>query len=117
MSKVTIWHNPRCSKSRQALALLEATEAEVEIVLYLDNPPSRREINRVLKLLAVSPREILRKREDKYRELGLSDEDMTKTEIVGLMAENPKVIERPIVICGNKAAVGRPPELVLSVIE
>ena len=116
MSKVTIWHNPRCSKSRQALALLENQGVELDVVLYLEKPPSRREITRVLKLLAMNPRDIIRKREPEYKDLGLDDSNMTKTELVGAMAENPKLIERPVIIREDQAVVGRPPELALKLL-
>lgn len=113
---VTIWHNPRCSKSRATLALLEERGVEPEIVHYLENPPVADEISRVLGLLGRRPRELMRKGEDAYREQNLGDDSLDDTALIGAMAATPKLIERPVVINGNKAAVGRPPESVLDIL-
>lgn len=111
---VTIYHNPRCSKSRTTLALLEEKGISPEVVLYLDNPPSEPELRSVLSKLGLSPRELLRKKEAK--EVGLDDASLSDDDLIKGMAENPRVIERPIVISGNKARLGRPPEQVLEIL-
>lgn len=108
----TIWHNPKCSKSREALALLEAKGEEIEVVKYLESAPSRDEITALLKKLGVSARELMRTKEDLYKELGLAKvEDESK--LIDAMAEHPKLIERPILIQEGKAIIGRPVEKVI----
>ena len=116
MSDFIIYHNPRCSKSRQTLEILDQHDLETEIVLYLDNPPSAEEIASILNKLELSPRDILRKGEDAYKELNLKNDKLTNEELIKFMTENPKLIERPIVIRGDKAVIGRPPENVLSLV-
>jgi arsenate reductase len=116
MSKITIYHNPRCSKSRQTLQLLEENGVSPEIVLYLETPPSADEINGLLKKLGLSARELLRKGEDAYKENNLKDTSLTDEQLVAAMAEFPKLIERPIVVKGSKAVLGRPPENVLELV-
>jgi arsenate reductase len=116
MANVTIWHNPRCSKSRNAVTLLEEQGVEAEVVKYLDTPPSKEEIVDVLKMLGLSARELMRTKEDIYKELGLkdvSDEDV----LIDAMVANPKLIERPIVIKDGKAAIGRPIENIIELIK
>lgn len=113
---VTIYHNPRCSKSRQTLALLEERGVQPEIVLYLDAPPDEKTLKSLLKKLGKSPRDILRKGEDAYRENKLDNPAMTDDALISAMVQNPKLIERPIVINGKKAALGRPPEAVLDIL-
>lgn len=111
----TIWHNPKCSKSREALKLLEEKGADFEIFKYLDTPPSRDEIVELLSKLGISARELMRTKEDIYKELGLanvSDEE----KLIDALAENPKLIERPIVIESNRAVIGRPVEKVVQFI-
>lgn len=112
---VTIWHNPRCSKSRATLALLEERGIEPEILHYLDNPPAAEEISRVLGLLGRRPRELMRAGEDAYTDQGLADTSISENALIEAMAATPKLIERPVVINGEKAAVGRPPESVLDI--
>lgn len=113
---VTIYHNPRCSKSRETLALLEANGVEPEIVLYLDNPPSKAVLKTLVKNLGFSSaREMMRTKEDVYRELALAAETK-EAALIEAMAENPVLIERPIVVNGGKAAIGRPPENVLAIL-
>jgi len=115
MSEVTIYHNPRCSKSRQALELLKEKSIEPEVVEYLKTPPNAAELKDILSKLGLSPDELMRKKEAIYKELGLagvSDEN----ELITAMVNNPKLIERPIVIKGDKAAIGRPPESVLDIL-
>ncbi len=116
MSKITIWHNPRCSKSRNVANLLEERGIEAEVVRYLDTPPSKEEIKAVLKMLGISARELMRTKEAIYKELGLKDvEDEEK--LIEAMAAHPKLIERPIVIKDGKAAIGRPIEKVIELLE
>lgn len=111
---IRIYHNPRCSKSRAALALLEERGIEPEIVRYLDNPPSAEEIQGLLTLLDRTPGELARRGEAAWRELGLADAD--DGTILEAMASHPKLIERPIVVNGDRAALGRPPEAVLDIL-
>ena len=113
---LTIWHNPRCSKSRATLALLEAKGLAPEVVLYRENPPTGAEIKSVLSALGVRPRDIIRKGEDAYTDLGLENETLSEAELIKAMERRPELIERPIVINGEKAAVGRPPEAVLGIL-
>ena len=113
---ITLYHNPRCSKSREALALLRAQGQEPEIRLYLDTPPSTKELKTLLGQLAIGARELLRKGEDAYKLLSLSDPSLSETALIKAMHENPKLIERPIAIKGDKAVIGRPPEAVLELL-
>lgn len=113
---ISIYHNPRCSKSRQTLALLEERDIDPEIVLYLETPPSAETLADVLQKLGISPRQLLRKGEDAYKENNLSDTSLSDQQLIAAMVANPKLIERPIVINGNKAALGRPPEQVLDIL-
>ncbi|GAA4543448.1 arsenate reductase (glutaredoxin) [Pseudonocardia xishanensis] len=115
MSDVTLWHNPRCTKSRQALALLEEEGVDTEVVRYLDTPPDRAGLEAVLAKLGVEdPRAIVRKGEKVYRELGLADAD--RDALLDAMVAHPILIERPIVIKGDRAVVGRPTEAVLELL-
>jgi arsenate reductase len=111
---VTIYHNPRCTKSRQTLALLEGKGVKPRIVEYLETPPSPAELKRILKMLGMTPRQLLRKKEAK--EAGLDDAGLSDEALIKKMAANPIVIERPIVVKGSKAALGRPPENVLDIL-
>ena len=113
---VTIYHNPRCSKSRQTLALIEEQGVEPKIVKYLETPPSAAELKRVLKKLGLKTRDILRKGEVIYAELGLQDPNLKDDALISAMVANPILIERPIVVSGDKAALGRPPEAVLEIL-
>ena len=117
MSQLTIYHNPRCSKSRQTLALLTDRNLDPQIVLYLDNPPAPDELDALLKKLGISARQLLRKGEEAFKQLNLADQSISDDEIVQAMSGHPKLIERPIVVKGNQAVLGRPPENVLSLIE
>ena len=112
---VTIWHNPRCSKSRQTLELLRSRGVEPKVVEYLKTPPSIGEIRRVLDLMGVSPHALVRSGETAYRDEGLSKETSDNT-LVEAMFHNPILIERPVVITDDTAVLGRPPEKVLSII-
>lgn len=111
---ITIYHNPRCSKSRETLALLESKGVTPTIVEYLKNPPSVAEIKRLLKALGFSDaRQLMRSKEDIYKELGLGNDALTQEQLIQAMHDNPKLIERPIVVKGKTAKLGRPPEQVL----
>jgi len=114
--QATIYHNPRCSKSRQTLALLEENGVKPEIVLYLETPPSKEEIKDILSKLSMQPRQLMRTKEDLYKESKLGDESLSDDQLIDAMTKFPKVIERPIVLANNKAAVGRPPENVLDIL-
>jgi arsenate reductase len=116
MSKITLWHNPRCSKSRNAAALLEEKGVEPEVVKYLDTPPSKDEIKALLKMLGITARELMRTKEAIYKELGLKDVD-DEEKLIDAMAENPKLIERPIVIKDGKAVIGRPIENIIELLD
>lgn len=113
MSEVTIWHNPRCSKSRATLSLLEEHGLDPKIVEYLKTPPSAEELKSVLKKLHMKPRELMRKGEDVYKELNLADEGLSDDKLIDAMVKNPVLIERPVVLYAARAALGRPPENVL----
>jgi len=111
-----IYHNPRCSKSRQTLALLTENEMDVEIIEYLKTPPSRKELTDILKMLGIKPRDLLRKGEKEYKEAGLNNMELSDKQIIDAMLEHPKLIERPIVIKDGQARIGRPPELILEIV-
>lgn len=109
---VTIYHNPHCSKSRQTLQLLRDRGIEPKVVEYLKQPPDADQLKRIIELLGTTPRELLRTSETEYRELGLDDAARSDDELIRAMAQHPRLIQRPIVIAGSKARIGRPPELV-----
>lgn len=109
MQEITIWHNPKCSKSREAMKILEDNECEAEVVKYLESNPNETEIKTILKMLGVTPRELMRQKEDIYKELKLKDETDDQKLILA-MVEHPKLIERPVIIKGDKAIIGRPTE-------
>jgi arsenate reductase len=109
---ITIWHNPKCSKSREALSILEQKGVKSEVFKYLDTPPSRDEIVSVLQKLGISARALMRTKEDLYKELGLAQVS-DEAKLIDALAEYPKLIERPIVIEGNRAVIGRPVEKVI----
>ena len=113
---VQIYHNPRCSKSRQTLAILEENGITPEIILYLENTPDSKTISSLLTKLGISARYLLRKGEDAYKELNLKDPSLDDTFLIEKMTEFPKLIERPIVVKGDKAVLGRPPENTLKLI-
>lgn len=116
MSELTIYHNPRCSKSRQTLALIQEKGIEPEIVLYLQNPPTIKELAEILKKLDINARNLLRKGEQEYKTLKLANTDLCEQQLIEAMSKHPKLIERPIVVKAEKAVLGRPPENVLSLI-
>lgn len=113
---VEIYHNPRCSKSRATLALLEEHNVIPQVRLYLENPPTAAELTDVITQLGISPRELLRKGEAEYKENNLSDTSLTDAQLVDLMVQFPRLIERPIVITKGQARIGRPPESVLEIL-
>ncbi len=113
---IKIFHNPRCSKSRQTLQLLNDNAIEPEVVEYLKTPPNSTELAEVLKMLGMQPRDLIRKKEAEYKACGADNPELSDAELIDLMVANPKLIERPIVIKGNKAAIGRPPEQVLDIL-
>lgn len=114
--KATIYHNPRCSKSRQTLALLRERGVEPEIIEYLKNPPDREQLSSVLALLKLEPRALMRRQEAAYKELKLDDPGLSREQLIDAMVECPILIERPIVLANGKAALGRPPENVLGIL-
>lgn len=116
MSTITILHNPRCSKSRQTLSLLEKKGITPEIIKYLDTPPSFDELKTIIDKLGISPRDLLRKGEEEYKTLNLKNDSLSDDELIKAMVSHPRLIERPIVIHGKQAKIGRPPESVLDII-
>ncbi len=116
MSEIRIYHNPRCSKSRQTLALLQERGIEPDVVEYLKQPPSAAELADVINKLGIAPRQLLRTKEAEFKQAGLDSDAVSDDQIIAAMIEHPKLIERPIVINGNKARIGRPPEDVLEIL-
>jgi len=116
MTDITIYHNPRCSKSRQALQLLRDRGFDPTIVEYLKRPLSPAQIKHLLAMLKMSPRELLRNKEADYAALNLADPKLSEGALIKTMAEYPQLMERPIVVAGEKAALGRPPESVLEIL-
>lgn len=114
--QVTIYHNPRCSKSRATLALLTERGIEPEVIEYLKTPPSPGTLRQILGMLNLGPRELMRKKESVYKEAGLDNEALSDDELIDAMITHPILIERPIVLANNKAAIGRPPESVLEIL-
>lgn len=118
MKNVTIYHNPRCSKSRETLALLKQQGIKPQVVLYLDTPPSVATLKELLQQLDFSDaRQLMRTKEDLYKSLNLADEALTQEQLLQAMSDNPKLIERPIVVAQGKARIGRPPEQVLEILQ
>jgi arsenate reductase len=113
---VEIYHNPRCSKSRQTLKLLEEQGVEPEIIEYLKTPPDKAGLKKILKMLGIEPRELMRKKEKEYKEAGLDNPDLSADQLIQGMIDHPRLIERPIVIKNGRAALGRPPEKVLDIL-
>lgn len=116
MPDIILYHNPRCSKSRAALELLNSGGHEPEIVEYLKTPPDAQTLEHILELLGLEPRELMRRKEKEYTEAGLDDPALTRAELIEAMVRFPRLIERPIVIGNGKAALGRPPEKVLEIL-
>lgn len=111
-----IYHNPRCSKSRETLQLLKDKGIEPEVILYLDTPPDAKTLQGLLKKLGLKPRELMRTKEAEYKEQDLANPALTDAQLIDAMIATPKLIERPIVVNGSKAALGRPPEQVLDIL-
>ena len=114
--KVTIYHNPRCTKSRQALELLQSRGIEPEIIEYLKTPPGKIKLKEILKMLGLEPRALMRKNEDEYKNAKLDNPKLSKDDLIAAMVKHPILIERPIVVANGKAAIGRPPEKVLEIL-
>ena len=112
MSNITIWHNPRCSKSREAMKILQENNCEAEIIKYLEVKPDETQIKTILKMLGITPRELMRQKEDIYKELKLKEET-DDSKLIMAMAQNPKLIERPIIIKDTHAIIGRPTERIV----
>ena len=111
-----IYHNPRCGKSRDTLKLLTERSIPVEIIEYLKNPPSAEELAVILEKLTLEPRDLMRKKESIYKELNLGNTELDRATLIAAMVNNPILIERPIVLFADKAALGRPPEAVLTIL-
>ena len=116
MSEFTIYHNPRCSKSRQTLKLLRDQGIEPEVVEYLKEPPDRTELRKIIRALGIPARELIRRGEKLFQDVGDPDIRYSDSAAVNLLAEHPKLMERPIVMCNNRAIIGRPPEQVLELL-
>ncbi|MCU5774014.1 arsenate reductase (glutaredoxin) [Erwiniaceae bacterium BAC15a-03b] len=114
---VTIYHNPRCSKSRETLALLQHRGVTPQVQLYLETPPDLATLKTLLKQLGMqSARELMRNKEELYKTLQLADASLSETQLMQAMIDNPKLIERPIVVANGQARIGRPPEQVLEIL-
>ena len=113
---IRIFHNPRCSKSRATLALLQERGLEPEITLYLETPPDAGELRSILNKLGLTARELIRTGESEYLDQGLGDETLSEDALIAAMVNNPRLIERPIVLANGRAAIGRPPESVLDIV-
>jgi arsenate reductase (glutaredoxin) len=116
MTRATIWHNPRCSKSRETKQLLEERGVQLDVRLYLEDTPTRAELEQALERLDMEPRELLRVKEAAYKEAGLDDTGKSDDEVLDAMLRYPVLIERPLVVVGDRAALGRPPESVLDLL-
>ena len=113
---VTIYHNPRCSKSRATLELLRERGIEPGIIEYLKDPPTTAVLEDLLRRLGLEPRDLMRRKEPEYAELGLDDPGLSRAALIDAMVTHPRLIERPIVVKGGRAALGRPPESVLEIL-
>ena len=116
MTDLTLYHNPRCSKSRGALELLEARGLAPTIVRYLETPPDAATLEQLLAKLGIGARQLLRTGEDEYKALDLANPALNDAQLIKAMVEHPKLIERPILVAGDKAVIGRPPEKVLEIL-
>ncbi|WP_312232969.1 arsenate reductase (glutaredoxin) [Stutzerimonas nitrititolerans] len=116
MTELTLYHNPRCSKSRSALELLEGRGLTPTIIRYLETPPTAAELQDVLNKLGIAPRQLLRTGEDEYKQLDLANPDLSDEQLIEAMVAHPRLIERPILVAGDRATVGRPPEKVLEIL-
>ena len=113
---ITIYHNPKCSKSRQTLELLKQNGITPTIIEYLKTPPTAETLKKILDLMGLAPRELMRKKEAIYAERGLDDPSLSNDDLIDFMIKHPILIERPIVLANGKAALGRPPEQVLDIL-
>ena len=113
---IIIYHNPRCSKSRTTMELLTSQGITAEVVEYLKTPPSKQELKDILDMLKLEPRQLMRTHEAEYKDNNLGDESLSRDQLLDAMLKYPKLIERPIVVCNGKAAIGRPPETVLEIL-
>jgi arsenate reductase len=116
MTDVRIYHNPRCSKSQATLALLQDHGIQPQVIDYLQTPPSADELDTMLQLLDMSPRDLMRRDEPEYTELGLDAGDLGRDQLIAAMVAHPRLIQRPIVLANGKASLGRPPEAVLAIL-
>ena len=116
MTDLTLYHNPRCSKSRGALELLEARGLTPTVVRYLETPLNAAQLRDLLSKLGIGARELLRTGEDEYKTLNLADASLSDDDVIAAMAAHPKLIERPILVAGDKAMIGRPPEKILEIL-
>ncbi|ABR84690.1 MULTISPECIES: arsenate reductase (glutaredoxin) [Pseudomonas aeruginosa group] len=116
MSELILLHNPRCSKSRAALELLEARGLQPQVVRYLETPPSATELKAILAKLGLPARQLLRTGEEEYKALGLDDASLGEEALIQAMAAHPRLIERPVLVAGDRAVIGRPPEKVLEIL-
>ncbi|WP_442112738.1 arsenate reductase (glutaredoxin) [Pseudomonas sp. NUPR-001] len=116
MTDLTLYHNPRCSKSRGALEILEARGLAPTVVRYLETPPDAATLKALLEKLGISARQLLRTSEDEYKDLNLAAPDLSEAQLIEAMVKHPKLIERPILVAGDKAVIGRPPEKVLEIL-
>jgi arsenate reductase len=114
--EIIVYHNPRCSKSREAIAILEDSGKKFSVKEYLKETPSLAEIKDLISLLAINPIDLIRKNEDEYKSL-IKDKNLNDDQLLLILSENPKLIERPIVITNNKAVIGRPPSLIIDLIK
>lgn len=114
-ARLTIYHNPRCSKSRAALSLLQGAGHAPHVVRYLETPPTEAELGELLRLLKMSPRDLVRRSEAVFNDLGLDDDSLADEQLLAAMAAHPELIERPIVVAGERAIIARPPERALDV--
>ncbi|TWU62090.1 arsenate reductase (glutaredoxin) [Crateriforma conspicua] len=112
-----IYHNPRCTKSREALNLLQSRGLDVRVIKYLEEPPSEKQLRQIVKLLGIRPEQLVRKGEKLFKELGLADQTLTDKQWIATLAEHPRLIERPIVVHDGKAAIGRPIDQVVEILD
>ena len=113
---IKVYHNPRCSKSRQTMELLTEKGVQTEVIEYLKTPPTAQDLKDILNMLGLEPRQLMRTHEAEYKDNNLADESLSRDQLIKAMVKFPKLIERPIVVCNGKAAIGRPPETVLEII-
>ncbi len=113
---IKIYHNPRCSKSRQTLEILQSRQQSPTVIEYLKTPPTVKELEHILNMLGMEPRQLMRTKEAEYQELDLDNDKLSRKQLIQAMVDHPKLIERPIVIHNNKAVIGRPPEKILEII-